>query len=141
MRKMTVEEFLSLLEYEDGVKATVINWDGRILKGTSYVHDDLRLMLTIEGVGQSTISLLYLGDEEITEPDELEPLPDPDDPSDPDDPDDPDHPGNPSGGNGSSDISSADTGDTGVSPWAWGAALAMLVLMVALTAARRRRAK
>ena len=135
MRKMTVEEFLSLLEYEDGVKATVVNWDGRVLKGTSYVHDDLRLMLTIEGVGQSTISLLYLGDEEITEPDELEPLPDPDDPVKPGDS------SNPGSGNDSSDISSADTGDAGVCPWAWAAVLAMLALMAALTASRRRRAR
>lgn len=73
-RKMTVEEFLGLLEYDEGTP-TVINRDGRVLKGTSYVHDDLRMMLTIEGVGQATFDILYLGEEEITEPDELEPLP------------------------------------------------------------------
>lgn len=73
-RKMTVSEFLGLLEYDEGTP-TVINRDGRVLKGTSYVHDDLRMMLTIDGVGQATFDILYLGAEEITEPDELEPLP------------------------------------------------------------------
>ena len=124
-KKMTVKEFLSLLEYDEGLVPTVVNVDGRVLKGTSYVHDDLRLFLTKPGVGQSTFSLLYMGDEEITEPDELEPI---QDNSDIDNPSKPDS------------SKSDDSPNTGVPSYAF-AALAVLTAAAAAVTLSRRRAR
>lgn len=123
-RKMTVAEFLSLLEYDQGTP-TIINRDGRVLKGTSYVHDDLRMLLTVDGVGQATFAILYLGDEEITEPDELEPLPD----------------GNTSGGNSGNIDNPGDITDTGVQSLALLSVIAMMGSVIVVTVLRKKRSK
>lgn len=123
-RKMTVAEFLSLLEYDQGTP-TVINRDGRVLKGTSYVHDDLRMLLTVDGVGQATFAILYLGDEEITEPDELEPLPD----------------DNNSGGNSGNTDNPGGITDTGVQSLALLSVIVMMGSAVVVTVLRKKRSK
>lgn len=119
-KKMTVSEFLSLLEYDEGLVPTVVNNDGRVLKGVSYVHDDLRLFLTKPGVGQTTFALLYMGDEEITEPDELEPIQETSDTS------------------GSDNSKPGSSPDTGVPTYAFAALAVLTAAAAAVTLSRRR---
>ena len=119
-KKMTVSEFLSLLEYDGGLVPTVVNNDGRVLKGVSYVHDDLRLFLTKPGVGQTTFALLYMGDEEITEPDELEPIQETSDTS------------------GSDNSKPGSSPDTGVPTYAFAALAVLTAAAAAVTLSRRR---
>ncbi|MBQ8751849.1 MAG: InlB B-repeat-containing protein, partial [Clostridia bacterium] len=127
--KMTVAELIAALEADEGVELTIVNVDGRVVKGSTYVRDTYRLFATIADKGQATYALLYLGDE-VTEPEELEPLPEVSEPEDEE-----------STGGSTSDDSGAENPGTGVTTYVFVAVLMMLAAGTVLVLTRKQRVR